>query len=102
MSRNTRAVFPIRLSDSERAQIAGAAERQQLPVGQFVRQAALHASALVTRKARVKAEASPEPELHELVVADPEPAEHYVDGELVQHRVEGVLVDSGLRPIGHQ
>ena len=46
-ARNTREVFPIRLSGAERAQIEGAAKRRELTIAGFVRQAALQASAVV-------------------------------------------------------
>jgi hypothetical protein len=74
-----RSVVPIRLSDRERGQIAGAARRLQLTLSRFVRQAALEASARVERKVSVAA--PPEPEL---VVVESEPERvHYVDGEPV-------------------
>jgi hypothetical protein len=76
-----RSVVPIRLSDQERGQIASAATRLQLTLSGFIRQAALQASAVVERKASVKAKTPAEPERRELVIADVEPSiHHYVDG----------------------
>jgi uncharacterized protein (DUF1778 family) len=85
-ARNTRGVFPIRLSAREREQIEGAAKRQQLTIGGFIRQASLAASAIVQGKARVREQApkTTEPPREPLVVIDTEPAGHYVDGELVK------------------
>jgi hypothetical protein len=73
-----RSVVPVRLSDLERSQIAGAAARLELPLSSFIRQASLLASARVERKVSV---AVPEPEP---VILDTEPKrEHWVDGERV-------------------
>jgi uncharacterized protein (DUF1778 family) len=87
--RNTaRSVVPIRLGDSERAQIARAASRLQLTLSGFVRQAALQASAVVDRKASMVSkprDADLDQSMSErgLVVVEPE-REHYVDGERVR------------------
>lgn len=81
-ARNTRSVFPIRLSDRERQQIEDAAKRRQLTIGGFVRQAALQASAVIEGKARVKEQAVEHPS-RELIMVDAEPVGHWVDGELV-------------------
>jgi hypothetical protein len=83
-----RAVVPVRLSDAERGQIAGAASRLELTLSGFIRQASLEASARVERKvALVPAETgtreAAEPEPRQLVVVEPE-AVHYVDGEPVR------------------
>jgi uncharacterized protein (DUF1778 family) len=76
-----RSVVLIRLSDQERGQIASAATRLQLTLSGFIRQAALQASAVVERKASVKAKTPAEPERRELVIADLEPSIHHdVDG----------------------
>jgi uncharacterized protein (DUF1778 family) len=48
-----RGVVPVRLSDAERAQIAGAAKRQSLTLSGFIRQASLQASAVVEGKVSV-------------------------------------------------
>jgi uncharacterized protein (DUF1778 family) len=78
-----RAVVPIRLGDDERAQIAAAASRRKLTLSAFVREAALQASAVVEGKATIHIP-EPEPErLLGLVVSEPEPARHMVDGEWV-------------------
>lgn len=50
-----RGVVAIPLGDCERRQIAGAADRLGVSLSGFVRQAALQASAVVERKASVKA-----------------------------------------------
>lgn len=87
--RNTpvREVTPIRLSVAERAQIAGAAARRKLTVSGFIRQAALQASAIVEGKASVRRPEEPRQasayDERGLVIVDPEPAGHWVDGELV-------------------
>ena len=85
-ARNTRDVFPIRLSGREREQIAGAAQRRKLTVGGFVREAALAASAIVEK-------VTPQPVVppeRALVVeeceAEPEPQAYFVDGEPVPRR----------------
>jgi uncharacterized protein (DUF1778 family) len=80
-----RDVLAIRLSDAERAQVAGAAARLELTLSGFVRQAALQASAVVARKVSVQAPEPPEervhPVLESLVVLDPEESSHaFVDG----------------------
>lgn len=82
-----RAVVPIRLSDVERGQIAAAASRLGLSLSGFVRQAALQASAVVERKAAVKAEppaVEAEPSALVVVGNDDEERVHYVDGEPVR------------------
>jgi hypothetical protein len=83
-----RDVVPVRLSDAERAQIESAARTQGLSFSGFVRQAALEVSARLTRKVepvREKAEArEPTPSRTPIVVMDePEPKPHCVDGERV-------------------
>jgi actin-like ATPase involved in cell morphogenesis len=86
--RNTRSVFPIRLSDRERRQIEDAAQRRQLTIGGFVRQAALAASAVVEGKARVTEQAP-------AVV----PVEKGTTDIAVEHQRRGlVMVDS--EPVG--
>jgi uncharacterized protein (DUF1778 family) len=74
-----RSVVPVRLSDAERGQIAGAAKRLELTLSGFVRQAALEASARVERKVSVVTE---QPAPLAVVESEPEPV-HYVDGEPV-------------------
>jgi uncharacterized protein (DUF1778 family) len=82
--RNTvcmRDVLAIRLSDAERAQVAGAAARLELTVSGFVRQAALQASAVVGRKVSVQAPEPLERESLGVVLLDPEQSSHaFVDG----------------------
>jgi uncharacterized protein (DUF1778 family) len=76
-----RDVFQLRLSDTEREQITRAAAQLELPPSSFVRQAALEVSARVTRKVAVRA---PEPKEHDMglvMVGEPEPSRHMVDGE---------------------
>jgi uncharacterized protein (DUF1778 family) len=83
-ARNTREVVPIRLSPAERTQIASGAARLKLTLSGFIRQAALQASAVVERKASVKAPEPPEPSYREpVLLLEDEPEPHYVDGELV-------------------
>ena len=72
-----RYVFAIRLSEAERRQVAGGAVRSGKSVSAFVREAALQASASVTRKV---AEPEERDELPNIVV---EPVRHMVDGEWV-------------------
>lgn len=82
-----RSVVAIRLSDAERGQIAGAASRLGLSLSGFVRQAALQASAVVERKAAVKAEmpAVSTKSAALVVVGELEPERwHFVDGEPVR------------------
>ena len=90
------------MSDQEREQIAGAAARLELTLSGFVRQAALQASAVVEKKVVVQAPESKarksaegvdtssrkkeplaERESLGVVLLDPEPAVHMVDGEFV-------------------
>jgi hypothetical protein len=84
-ARNTREVVPIRLSDREREQIAGAAARQTLTLSAFIREAALQASAIITRKATVKErEPEPAPPPHEPIILDSERGRpHVVDGMIL-------------------
>jgi hypothetical protein len=95
-TRNTRSVLPIRLSDRERAQIAGAAQRRELTVSGFVRQAALAASAVVQGKVTPRIENAEislrrgqpssdpkKPNRDGLVFVDTELPGHWVDGERV-------------------
>ena len=79
-----REVVPVRLSDQEREQIAGAAARLELTFSGFVRQAALEASARVVEKVSVQAPEPPEREPQSVVIVEPEPKpRHWVDGEPV-------------------
>jgi hypothetical protein len=88
--RNTaRSVVPVRLGDSERGQIGSAADRLGKTLSAFIREAALQASAVVERKAAVHSvlnKPAPEPEEREpvgVVMIDPEPTTHVVDGLLI-------------------
>ena len=92
--RNTvRSVVPIRLGDGERQQIAAAAARRKLTLSGFVREAAVAASAIVQGKATVQRPSAPRVGVEAptvvdsgrgVVVVDPEPAEHWVDGERIR------------------
>ena len=79
--RNTREVVALRLAAREREQIARAATSQKLTLSAFLRQATLQASAIVEKKATVKA---PEPEApaHEpvLLLRSEGHQHHWVDG----------------------
>jgi hypothetical protein len=91
-ARNTREVVPIRLSDREREQIAGAAVRQTLTLSAFIREAALQASAIITRKATVKASEQEPPPPHEPIILDSERGRpHVVDGMLLHP--DGTVTD---------
>ena len=78
-----REVVPIRLSDQERGQIASAATRLGKNLSGFVREAALQASAVVERKASVKARSEraevPERKSAGMVLIEPREIHHWVD-----------------------
>ncbi|MBA2359827.1 MAG: hypothetical protein H0V79_02640 [Actinobacteria bacterium] len=90
-----RDVVPIRLGAREREQIAKTAARRELALSSFIRQAALQASAVVSGKASVvrparagaqggaPATSSRQEPVSRLVVIDPAPAGHWVEGEFV-------------------
>jgi hypothetical protein len=86
-----RDVLAIRLGDDERAQVQAAAARLELTLSGFVREAALEASARVTRRVSVQASEPPEAPEREsrtdrsehgtVVLVDPEEGSHaFVDG----------------------
>jgi hypothetical protein len=91
-ARNTREVVPLRLSPAERAQIAQAATRHKLTLSAFIREAALQASAIITRKATVKASEQEPPPPHEPIILDSEQRRpHVVDGMILHP--DGTVTD---------
>jgi uncharacterized protein (DUF1778 family) len=86
-----RDVLAIRLSEAERHQVAGAAERFGKTVSAFVREAALQASALAVERATVREQkANPNAQR----VADCADDENLVALEPVRHMVDGEWVES--------
>jgi len=73
-----RDVLAIRLSEAERRQVAEGAARFGKSVSAFVREAALQASAGITRKVTEQVERD------ELPIVVVEPVRHMVDGEWVE------------------
>jgi uncharacterized protein (DUF1778 family) len=95
-NRITRQVVPIRLSDAERAQIAGAAAGRELTLSGFIRQAALQLSAVVQEKVVPSYSRPRVPTEQRVVVLDQEPEpEHWVDGDLVNADRCGALRKAG-------
>lgn len=93
--RNTvRSVVPIRLSDTERAQITAAAGHLGLTLSGFLRQSALQASAIIEGKVKPRRErpevAEPERDRAPFILGDTE-RPHIVDGMRILP--DGTVVD---------